>query len=307
MSGIFDADLFAAVLRITTPVLLVALGGLFSMRAKLFNFGIEGLMLVGCFFSIWVVDRTGNLWLGLLGGAIAGMIMSTIYGLVVIHLKANPIIASVGMNLLGVGLTTFLLRPIFNTSGAYRPPHIEAFPVVNIPLIKDIPFLGDILSGHTPMVYFGLLLVIISQFLLYKTPFGLAVQSVGDNTEAARTAGINPTKILWLTILWGGFFSGLGGAHLATGYVSAFSQEMTAGRGYTAFTAIVFGAENPLFTFLACLVFGFADALGIRLEIQGFGLHPSLLKMFPFILAVVVLSVSSAIRIRRRKSAKQLL
>jgi simple sugar transport system permease protein len=142
---------------------------------------------------------------------------------------------------------------------------------------------------------------------MYKTPLGLAIQSVGDNPEAARTAGINPKKILWLTVLWGGFFSGLGGAHLATGYVTAFSQEMTAGRGFTAFTAIVFGAENPFLTFLATLVFGFADALGIRLEIQGFGLHPSLIKTFPFILAVLVLTISSAIRMRKMKSAKQIL
>ena len=307
MSGIFDADLFAAVLRISTPVLLVAMGGLFSMRAKLFNFGVEGFMLIGCFFSIFIVDKTNNLWLGLLGGAVAGMLISIVYGIAVIHLKASAIIASVGLNLLGVGLTTFLLRPIFNTSGAYRPPNIQAFPIVEIPFIKDIPFIGDVLSGHTPLVYIALLLVIVSQILMFKTPLGLAIQSVGDNIEAARTAGINPNKILWLTVLWGGFFSGLGGAHLAIGYVSAFSQEMTAGRGYTAFTAIVFGAENPLFTFLACLVFGFADALGIRLEIQGFGLHPSLIKTFPFILAVAVLSISSAIRIRRRKSAQQLL
>lgn len=307
MSGIFDADFFAAILRITTPVLLVAMGGLFSFRAKLFNFSIEGYMLVGCFFSILVVDLTENLWFGLLGGAIAGLLFSVIYGIAVIHLKANAIIASVGMNLLGGGLTTFLLRPIFNTSGAYRPPNMESFPLIEIPLIKNIPFIGDIFSGHTPLVYLGLLLVIICQLLMYKTPIGLAIQAVGDNTEAARTAGINPRKILWMTVLWGGFLSGLGGAHLATGYVTAFSQDMTAGRGFTAFTAIVFGAENPFLVFIACLVFGFADALGIRLEISGLGLHPSLIKTFPFLLAILVLTISSGIRIRKMKSAKQLL
>lgn len=307
MSGMIDADLFAAVLRISTPILLVALGGLLSLKARIFNIGVEGFMIMGCFFSIFVVDRTGNLWLGLLGGAFAGMALSAIYGLAVIHFKANAIIASVGVNFLGAGLTTFLLRPIFNTSGAFRPPDMQPFPVVNIPLIKDIPFLGQVLSGHTPLIYGALLLVVITQILLFKTPLGLAIQSVGENPDAVRTTGINPTRIMWFVILWSGIFSGLGGAHLATGYVSAFSEDMTSGRGFTAFTAIVFGAENPIFTFLACLVFGFADAFGIRLELQGFGLNPSLIKMFPYLLAVLVLTISSIIRLRRQKSARQLL
>ena len=307
MSGIIDADLFAAAIRIATPVLLVAMGGILSMRAKLFNFGIEGFMLVGCFFSILVVDKTGNLWIGLIGGSLAGMLLSVIYGIAVIHLKANAIIASVGINFLGIGLTTFLLRPIFNTSGAYTPPNIVAFKIVEVPFIKDIPFINNVFSGHTPLVYFSIVLVIVCQIFMYKTPIGLAIQSVGDNINAARTAGIKPRNILWFTVLWGGFFSGLGGANLAIGYVSAFSQEMTAGRGFTAFTAIVFGAENPFFTALAVLLFGFADALGIRLEIQGIGLHPSLVKMFPFLLAVTVLTISSAVRNKRRKSVQQLL
>ena len=300
MSGIIDADLFASTIRIATPILLVAMGGLFSLRAHVFNISLEGLMLFGCFFAIYAVDRTGNTWVGLAGGLIAGVILSGVYALSVIHLNVNAIMASIAVNFLGLGLTTFLVRPIFGTSGSYRPENMQSLPAIAIPLIKDIPFIGPILSGHTPMVYFAFIMVIIVYVVLFKTPFGLAIRSVGDNPEAARTAGINNNRIKWLIILWSGALCGLAGAHLATGYVSEFTENMTQGRGFTAFSAIVFGAEHPILVFIASLVFGFADAIGFRFQLEGFGLPPSIIRIFPYLLAIVALTFSTAIRTKRR-------
>jgi simple sugar transport system permease protein len=300
MSGIIDADLFAATIRIATPILLVAMGGLFSLRAHVFNIALEGLMLIGSFFAIFAIDRTGNTWIGLAGGLIAGILLSVIYALSVIHFNVDAIMASIAVNFLGLGLTTFLIRPIFGTSGGYRPENMQPLPSLDIPLIKDIPFIGPVISGHTPLVYVSFLVVIIVYVMLYKTPFGLAIRSVGDNPDAARTAGISNNRIKWLVVLWSGALCGLAGAHLATGYVSEFTENMTQGRGFTAFSAIVFGAEHPILVFIASLVFGFADAIGFRFQLEGFGLPPSILKIFPYFLAIVALTFSAALRTKRR-------
>jgi simple sugar transport system permease protein len=256
-------------------------------------------MLIGAFFAIYTVDRAGSTVLGLLGGVLAGAVLGLIYGVAVLRYKADEIVAGIAINLMALGTTTFLLKTAFGASGVYRPMDMVTLPPLVIPLVKDIPILGEALSGHNPLVYASFLIVIITYVLLFKTPFGLGVRSTGEEPEAARTAGINPQRIKMLTILWSGALCGLAGAHLSTGYVSEFSENMTQGRGFTAFTAIIFGNNHPVWTFLACLVFAVADALGIRVQLEGFGLPPSILKMFPYVLAIVVLTISSAVRKRQ--------
>lgn len=306
MSGIINAELFAAMLRVATPLLLVALGGLMCQRAEIFNIGIEGYMLMGAFFAIFFIDRFGNSWMGLIGGILGGTGLCMVYALFVIKFKANHILTSIAVNYLSTGLTTFLLIPIYGVKGGYRPEHMEMLPTVDIPFVEEIPFVGKVLSGHTVTVYLGLALIVITWFILFKTPFGMLVRSVGSNPDAVRTAGVRPETVQFLVILWCGILCGLAGAHLSTGYASEFTENITQGRGFTAFSAIVFGGAHPVYCFLACLVFGLADVIGIRFELANVGVSPSIIKMFPYALAITVLAVSSLVRIKRRSSSTEL-
>ena len=304
--SLFNVELLTATFRIATPLLLAALGGVLCMRASVFNIALEGKMLFGAFFAIWAVEQTGSTWLGLLGGMIAGIVAGLIFALATVRFKADHIIAGIAINLAAIGVTGFVLKVVFGVSGQYRPDNMIPLPSVNVPILRDIPLLGPALNNQTPMVYLSLFMVIVTYILLFRTPFGLAVRSVGEFPDAARTSGIKPEVIQWLVIIWAGALAGLAGAHLSTGYVSQFTERMTGGRGFTAFSAVIFGNSHPVFTFLATLVFGFAEALGIRVQLEGFGLPPSLLQTFPYILAIVVLTVSSAVRTRKAGSMKLL-
>lgn len=301
MATIFDPDMLASTVRISTPILIAAMGGLICMRAAVFNIGLEGFMLIGAFFAIYVAELVGSVVAGFLGAMIAGMILSLIYGLAVIRYKVDVIIAGIAINLMALGMTAFFLRTLFGSSGVFRPSTLEPLPVLRIPIIEEIPLLGPFISGHTPLVYAGFCLVVITYIVLYRTPFGLVVRTVGEAPEAARTAGLDPDRAKMMAILWSGALCGLAGAHLSTGYVFEFSENMVQGRGFAAFTAIVFGAEHPIWTSLACLIFAFADAFGIRLQLEAIGLPPSIVKMFPYVFAIIVLTVGSAMR--RRKMA----
>lgn len=299
MGGIFDAEVIASTLRIATPIVLAAMGGLLCMRAAVFNIALEGFMLIGAFAAIVAADLAGNVAFGLLGGMLGGMALSFIFGIAVLRWKADVIVAGIAINLLALGLTSFLLKTLFGRSGVYRPSELEPLPALALPLIQDIPLLGPALSGHTPLVYASFVLIAITYLVLFRTPFGLAVRATGEHPGAANTAGIKPDRVRLLAVIWSGALCGLAGAHMATGYVFEFSENMIQGRGFTAFTAIVFGAEHPFWTALACLLFAFADAIGIRIQLESIGIPPSVVKMFPYILAIIVFTIGSAARRRR--------
>ncbi len=304
--NLLTPELLAASIRIATPLVLAAMGGILCIKAKVFNIALEGFMLIGSFFAVVAIELSGgNVWIGLLAGMVSGIVASLVYSWCVIKLSTDQVIASIGMNLLALGLTASLLKIIYDTSGTFRPTIINKIPDIEIPLLAQIPILGPALGKHSPIVYISFAIVIITYLLMMKTPFGLAVQSVGECADAARTAGIRPEKIQFLSITWSGALCGLAGAYLSSILVSQFIENMVQGRGFTAFIAIVFGGNNPFFTFLAALLFGFSEALGIRIELLGMGLPPSILKMFPYILSVLVLVISSIVRSRRRMSASK--
>lgn len=286
-------DVLGATIRITTPLLLMAMGGLLCERAGVFNIALEGFSLIGAFFAIVFVQwSTGSIWIGMLGAIVFGVLYSSIFALFVTKFKADDIITSIAMNMLSLGLTTYLLRTMFDVQGSFRPESIQKLSPISIPLIDKIPILGA-LSGQSIVTYAGLLIVIALLFMLFKTNLGLKICAVGESEDAALTAGINPNKIKWLVILTSGALCALAGAFLSTTTVSQFSEDMVQGRGFTAYTAVIFGKAHPLFVSLASLLFGFAEAIGIRLELLATGIPPSLIKMFPFILALVALAISS--------------
>lgn len=300
-----DSDLLASTIRIATPVLLAALGGLITMRAGIYNIALEGQMIAGAFVSVAVTAWTGSLLLGILAGTVAGALTSAILALVVLKFGANDIVASIAVNLLAAGLTGFLLQTIFKVQGTFRPPGMEGLPSVDIPLIEDIPIIGSAISGQTPLVYVALLLVAITYVVLYRTPVGLSIRAVGEVPAAARTAGKSPNTIKALTVIYSGLLCGLAGAHLALGYASEFTVGMTAGRGFTGFSAAIFGQLQPWYTLGASLVFGLAEALGLRIQLSDTGLPTNVVQMVPYVLAIVAISLACALRMRRHGIVKR--
>lgn len=293
MSIAVISDTLASMIRIATPLMLMALGGLLCQRAGVFNIALEGFSLVGAFAAIAVVQYTGgSVWAGLLGAMLIGALYSALFALFVTKFKADNIIASIAMNMLGVGLTSYLLRAMFDVQGAYSPDKIQKLPMINIPIIKDIPILNCI-SGQSIVTYFAVFLIVVIYIMLFKTKTGLAICAVGESEIAAKTAGISPFLVKFQVVLMSGALSGLAGAYLSTISVSQFSEDMIQGRGFNAFTALVFGNAHPVFSSLVTLLFGFADAIGIRIELVGMNISPSIIKMFPFLFAIVALAISS--------------
>lgn len=310
MGDFFNADTIASMLRIATPLALAAIGGLLCQRAAVFNIALEGFMLMGSFASIaFVVLSGGSVWIGLLGSIFAGVVLSAVFGLSVIRFKANAIIAGIAINLFSLGMTSYLLRAAFDVQGRLKPAVIHKLEPVTLPLIDKIPFIGKAISGHSIVTYFSIVLVILTYILLFRTETGLKICAVGESEDAARTAGIRPDRIRWLVVLLSGAFCGMAGFYLSTEIVSQFSENMVQGRGFTAFTAVVFGAAHPIAVWLVTLLFGLADAIGIRIELAGTGIPPSIIKMFPFILAIVALTISSyseKLRMKGRLSGRRL-
>ena len=293
MSMAVISDTLASMIRIATPLVLMALGGLLCQRAGVFNIALEGFSLIGAFAAIAFVQITGgNVWLGMLGAIIVGALYSAIFAVFVNKFNANNIIASIALNMLAAGLTSYLLRAVFDVQGRIAPEQIDKIKAIQIPLVKDIPILNA-LSGQSIVTYFTMIMVVVIYLVLFKTRTGLNICAVGESVEAATTAGVKPALVRWKVILISGAFCGLAGAYLSTTIVSQFSEDMVQGRGFNAFTALVFGNAHPIVTGLVALLFGLADAIGIRIELSGLNLSPSIIKMFPFVLAIIALAASS--------------
>ncbi len=295
MDILFNSSVFASMLRIATPLTLAAIGCLLCLRAGVVNFAMEGFMLVGAFVSIAaVIYSDGNVWIGFLFAMIGGGLMSALFALSVVNFKANQIISGIAINLLSSGLTTYLLRSVFHVLGILRPEHIQKITLLDIPYLDKIPVIGKAFNHHTIITYLAIFLIIITYFVLFKTEFGLNIRAQGESEDAVITAGINPKKVQWGVILISGALSGLAGAFLSTVIVSSFTIDMIQGRGFNTFTAVVFGNSHPIAVWLVTLLFGYADALGIQIELLGTGISPAIVKMFPYILAIVALTISSA-------------
>ena len=297
-SKIFTLTLFASTFRMATPILFATLGGIFSSQAGIFNVGLESMLTVGAFFAVVGSVETGSPLGGLAYAIAACVITGLVFAFIHLELKANAIIVGLAMNIFAVGLTNYLLVSMLDATGVYQSNLIIGFKEVQIPLIKDIPFLGDLFSGHFPLVYVAFFCVWLVYMILYKTPFGFHIRSVGENVEAAESIGINPKKMKYLGLVVSGFFCAFGGTFLSLSYLNLFAEGMTAGRGWLALAAINFGGSKPVRSMIACLIFGFADALAVRL--QQFGLPSQIVLMLPYISTLIVL-LGSAISDERRK------
>ncbi len=288
-------------LRLATPLLFACLAGLFSERAGIFDIGLEGKMLMAAFMSASVAYLTGSVWLGLLGGIAASVVLSLIHGVASITFRGNQLISGVAINFLASGLTVVVSKDWFSQGG--RTPALEGgarFNALEWPFadaLRDAAFVGpiysDLVSGHTILVYVGLLTVAISWWVLFRTRFGLRLRAVGENPESVDTSGISVTRMRFTAVIICGVLCGLAGAHLATGISAGFVKEMSAGRGFIALAALIFSKWRPGAALMACLLFGLLEALAIRyqnIEIGQFQVPVQFMQALPYILTVIILA-----------------
>lgn len=287
MDQLIDVSLFAAALRMITPILLAALGGAICARVGLFNVGLEGLILVGAFSAILGNYLTGSITMAILFAIGCSLLFALLFAYMSINLQANVIVVGIAINFLAAGLTTFALRAIFNVKGAYYDKDMQGLPKIDIPLIKDIPWIGDIISGQSILVYVSIIIVILLQIYLYKTVSGFRLLAAGENPTAARSIGLPVRKIQYFAVLLSGALCGLAGAQLSLGNVTMFTEGMTSGRGFIALVATMLGQSNPIGVAGASILFGFMEALSYRL--QNFSIPSNLSAMLPFVVTIIAM------------------
>ncbi len=286
-------------LRMTAPLILAATGGIISQQAGMINVALEGLMLIGAFAGVLIAYYAQSAWVGALAAVATGALFAGLLALAVLGLRANLIVAGLALNLLVLGLTRYLLQILFATRGAFAPERLPGLGTLEIPALQGFPILGDIILGHSPLVYFSWILALLSAFFLNHTPEGLRLRAVGENEEAARSLGVPVNRVRALALVASGCLAGLAGVQLSLGNLQLFFENMTNGRGFIALAAIYFGQARPALTLLACLLFGLFEAIQIRLQTR-VGIPPQWPQMLPFILVILVLAGVSMHRRARR-------
>ncbi|MBF8984772.1 ABC transporter permease [Lutibacter sp. B2] len=286
---VFNLTLLQNTIRTATPLVLAALGGLLTMHAGILNIGMEGMILIGAFFGVLGSYFFSSSLMGVLLAVLSGTLIGLLFGVFTIELKSDEFIIGIAINIFAGGLTVFLLRSIFGVKGAFSSPDIMPLPDVHLPLIDKIPFLDTIFNNHSLFVYISWILVLVVYVFLYKTPYGYWLRAAGEHPESLENVGVSPKKMKYLSAILCGIFCGLAGAHLSLGYLTLFTENMSAGKGFIALAAIIFGGSNPIKTFGAALLFGFFDALGIRL--QGVGIPSQFTQMIPYLATVFALFV----------------
>src|SRR3712207_495480 len=246
-------SLLASTIRNATPLIFAALGGLFSERSGVVNIGLEGLMLIAAFAGVAGAHFSGSALVGLATALAAGLAFALIHALMCVTFEADQIISGTAINLLALGGTGFLLVVIFGTGGT--SPRVEGFEELPIPLLSDIPIVGPALFSQSLLVYLMYLLVPATFFLLFRTPFGLRLRATGEVPEAVDTAGVSVTRMRYYGVALSGLLTALGGVYLSMGLLSAFTENMTGGRGFIALAALIFGRWNPVGAAGAALLF----------------------------------------------------
>lgn len=284
LETIFNVSLIAAMLRTTTPILLVALGGTFTTKAGIFNIGLEGQMLLGAFFavlgSIWTQSACG----GVAIGVFAAMCVALTFSIFVVTLRANEVVVGLALNILAGGLTITLTKAIFGTRGSIVSGDIVGLPRLHIPVIEDLGSLGKALGSFTPLIYVAFILVFVVWVIIYRTRLGLYIRVAGEKPAAAESLGIPTALMQHIASLLCGALAGLAGAHLSLGYITMFAENMSSGRGFMAVAVLIFSAGDPVKVLFGCLLFGFADALSLRL--QTFGLSSYLVLTVPYLVTL---------------------
>ncbi len=303
---IFQAEFLSSVIRITAPILFAALGAVIAGKAGLTNMGLEGMMMIAALLGALTSYWTQSWVVGVLVALLTGTILSLMVGFFALRLKTDIILAGIAVNMLGGGGTIFLLYMFTgmrgNTGNLVSPDIL--IPTVNIPLIKDIPILGEVISGHSVLTYLAFLFVWLMWMLLYKTPVGLNIRAVGENEHAAESVGINVHRIQYTALAISGALAGLGGAFMSMYYSQGWNSGMVAGRGFIALAAQAMGRSEPVGTMLSSLLFGLAQA--VRTKVSGLqGVSSYLVSLIPYVATVLGLVIYAIATVRRVKKGRR--
>lgn len=293
----FTLPLIHNTVGIMTPFLLAATGGLFTELTGKLNIALEGLMLVGAFFSVVFASLTGSLFLGILLGLASALLLALIFGSISLYLKANILISGLATNLLAAGLTVVLSFQLFGSKGVIRFENIPRLPELKVPLLQKIPLLGDLLAGHDLLVYLSWLCIILAAVVIYRTPFGLRIRATGLSAPTVNSLGLNPRSYQLKAILISGFTCGLAGAVL-TLKLGAFVPNITSGRGWIALVAIYLGNRTPLGILIASFVFAFAESISNYAQ-GAINVPADFILAFPYIITVLAMILYSVWRHHR--------
>lgn len=286
---IFSADFFYATIRMTTPLLLAAMGGLLAERAGILILSLEGMMVAGSFFGFYGGYITGNLWFGVLLAMIGGAFVGLIYAIATVSFNANQVVAAVGVNMLAVGVTSVLFRGIFaGGAGQAKGPQFSSY---RLHFVSEIPVIGNLFFNQIPLVYLAAIVFVLVYLFFKYTDWGLKVKAVGEHPLACESVGVSVTKVRYLTIIVCGLIAGIGGATLSIGNLNRFVEGMVSGRGWIAFSAIILGGWQPVGTLVASFIFGAADALQIRIQAYGLNIPFQFLLMLPYLVTLFSLFI----------------
>jgi ABC-type uncharacterized transport system permease subunit len=283
-----------ATLQAATPLTLGVMSGILCERSGIINIAIEGMMLTGAFTAVAFASVFDSLWMGLLAASLAGGLMAALHAVLSIKYKVDQIISGTVINILAAGATRFLNLRLLEPAGLSTP---GSFSLIRIPVLADIPIVGPILFVNQPTVYIMLILLVVVNYVIFFTPWGLRMRACGEHPRAADTVGVHVNRMRYAGVILGGLIAGIGGAYFSLGVVGTFEDGMTRGQGFVALAAMIFGNWNPIGGFLAALLFGFADALQVKMQIIGPVLPfidqpipPEFLQMAPYILTIIVVA-----------------
>lgn len=289
LKNILNYTLIASVLRLSTPLILAALGGLYAERSGVINIALEGMMLAGAFTAAAVTIYAHNPWVGLLAAVFAGVLVAWLHAIATINYKADQVVSGTAINILFLGVPALLSGALFDSTGATpQLPKDQVLPDVALFNPESSPMLASVFN-QKPLVYLAFILVGVSVYVLYRTRFGLRLRAVGENPEAADTAGVNVRRMRYAGVLISGALAALGGAYLSIGQNSLFTRNMTAGRGFIALAALIFGKWDPVGALLACLLFGLAEAVAIRMQ-GTVNIPNQFIQLIPYVLTMVALA-----------------
>jgi ABC-type uncharacterized transport system permease subunit len=294
LSAVIIVNILAAMVRISTPILIAALGELVTECAGIMNLGVEGTMLMGAFTGFLVAYQTKSILLGTLAAIMIGGLMSMIMAFMASTLKVDQTVTGLAINMLGAGASLFWYRLAFQDLGTATIPTIETSKVMKIPGLSEIPYLGEILFSHQLLTYMAFLMVPAAWFFLYRTKFGLRIRGCGENPLAVDLRGVNVTRLQYAATIFGGMMAGLGGSFVTLGTTVRFLPGITGGRGWLAIVIVIAGNWNPWRILIATLIFALLDA--IQLQIQGVGVQIpfQILLALPYVIAILALMAGRA-------------
>jgi ABC-type uncharacterized transport system permease subunit len=288
LNTVFRPDLIASMFVFSTPLVFAGIGGMFSERSGVVNIGLEGMMLMGAFFGVYGADKTGSWEGGVLVAMLAGGLMALVHAFFAIHLRADQIVGGTAVNFLAVGITGYFFFQLYH--GQDVPVGLPSIPSVNIPWVENMHFLGPAIGHLNLMIWLSFVLVVFSYVVVFKTPLGLRIRACGEHPRAADTVGISVYGIRYGSVVFSGMLAALGGAYLSIGFGGgSFTDNMTAGRGFIALAAMIFGNWRPFGTFYAALLFGFSTALAYRLPVYSSS-AATLFQVLPYVLTLIAVA-----------------